>query len=342
MKDFIKIDGSQGEGGGQMLRSSLALSLISGRPFKMDNIRSKRRKPGLMRQHLTAVRAAAEVGHAVVEGDEIGSCSLSFVPGEVHGGDYHFSVGTAGSAILVMQTILPPLLLAAKKSTLRFDGGTHNMMAPPYDFISRCFIPQLEKTGVKLSSKLTSWGFYPAGGGSFTLEVTPVSKLQGFELECRGELLSKKAKAIVSSLSKSIANRELRKIKQELGWSQDQLEVVQIEDSKGPGNVILFELEYKNITELITAFGERGVEATKVAANGIARVREYLSSDAPTGEYLTDQLLIPLALAGVGRLVCTQLSSHTLTNIEVIKMFLDVKIETQCLPSGSFEIIFGT
>ena len=341
MKDFIEIDGIRGEGGGQILRTSLALSLITGKPFKMVNIRARRRKPGLMRQHLTAVRAAAEVGSAQVTGDEINSRHLEFIPGEVTGGHYEFSIGSAGSASLVFQTVLPPLLLAENESSLVLEGGTHNMMAPPFDFINGAFLPQLNKTGVTVEAELDRWGFYPAGGGRFRVKVKPAEKLNGFELIDRGDAISRKARSVISALPMQIAEREIKKIREKLNWSDDQLEMFEVKGSRGPGNIILFDLEYENVTEVITAFGERGVEAERVASNGVRKVRDYLTSKAPVGEYLADQLLIPLALAGEGRLVCTELSSHTLTNIEVIGLFLDVSIQTGRLPNGTYEIRVG-
>ena len=168
MSNFIEIDGTRGEGGGQILRTSLALSIITGQPFKMKNIRARRKKPGLMRQHLTAVRAAKEISNAEVVGDDIYSKTISFVPGKVTGGEYKFSVGTAGSAILVMQTVLPPLLSASQESRLILEGGTHNKMAPPFDFIQKTFLPQLNKTGVNVTvesmarniRKFTSFKYY--------------------------------------------------------------------------------------------------------------------------------------------------------------------------------------
>jgi len=165
--DMITIDGSQGEGGGQILRSSLALSLVTGKPFSMEKIRAGREKPGLLRQHLTAVKAAAEVSRAQVEGNSIGSKTLFFVPGEIKAGSYRWAVGTAGSATLVLQTVLPCLLTADKTSNLILEGGTHNPYAPPYDFLAQAFLPVVNRMGPKASCSLERPGFYPAGGGKF-------------------------------------------------------------------------------------------------------------------------------------------------------------------------------
>ena len=161
----MTVDGSKGEGGGQVLRTALALSLVSGQPFRIDRIRAGRAKPGLMRQHLTAVRAAAAIGQARVSGDHIGSTELAFTPSRVAGGDYTFAVGSAGSATLVLQTVLLPLLLARESSRLTLEGGTHNPWAPPFDFLTRAFLPLVNRMGGRARASLIRPGFYPAGGG---------------------------------------------------------------------------------------------------------------------------------------------------------------------------------
>src|SRR5688572_17114432 len=174
---MLIIDGSFGEGGGQILRTSLALSLITGRPFRIEKIRANREKPGLMRQHLTAVKAAGKIGQAEVEGAFIGAKELTFAPGEVVPGDYSFAVGTAGSATLVLQTVLPALITASKPSTLRLEGGTHNPYAPPFDFLARVFLPIVNRMGPNIEATLLRPGFYPAGGGKVNFTIEPAEKL---------------------------------------------------------------------------------------------------------------------------------------------------------------------
>src|SRR5919199_69283 len=147
---MLTIDGSFGEGGGQIIRSSCALSLISGKAFRVEKVRANRAKPGLQRQHLTAVMAAAEVGGAKVEGACVGAREFTFVPGEVRAGDYTFSIGTAGSATLVLQTVLPPLMIAGEPSTVALEGGTHNVHAPPFEFLERAFLPLVNQTGLRV------------------------------------------------------------------------------------------------------------------------------------------------------------------------------------------------
>ena len=172
---MIEIDGSQGEGGGQILRTALALALVTGKPFRITNIRAGRKKPGLLRQHLTAIQAAMAVGGAAAEGATIGSRDLVFHPGAITPGTYRFAVGTAGSTTLVLQTILPALLCAGGESMLTLEGGTHNPFAPPFDFLQTTFLPQVNRLGPKVEAVLERPGFYPAGGGRF--RVSPTSNV---------------------------------------------------------------------------------------------------------------------------------------------------------------------
>jgi len=321
----IHLDGSAGEGGGQILRTALGLSLVTGTPFTIDRIRAGREKPGLLRQHLTAVRAAQDVGRADVGGAAIGSRVLTFRPGAVNSGTYSFSVGSAGSATLVFQTVLPALLQAQGPSTLSLEGGTHNAWAPPFDFLEKAFVPLLSRMGAKISLKLERRGFYPAGGGRFTAAIEPCSRLERLELLERGAIRSTRATAMVASLPSSIAQRELRVLERELSLDRTRAKSIEDRDSIGPGNVVQVEVESEQVTELFTGFGEKRVSAEAVAGRLAKEVRAYLESGAPVGEYLADQLLIPLALAGAGSFVTTPLSPHSTTNIEVIEKFLPRK-----------------
>lgn len=325
---MITIDGSQGEGGGQVLRSALTLSLVTGTPFRIERIRAGRRKPGLLRQHLTAAQAATQVGQANVRGAEMHSTELTFVPGEVAAGEYHFAIGTAGSATLVLQTVLPALLRAAGPSRLTLEGGTHNPHAPPFDFLAKTFAPVVTRMGPKIEARLVRPGFYPAGGGEFHVTVEPADIWQQVELLERGELLGKRARAVVARLPRAIAERELRVIETELGWDPADLVVEEVAGARGPGNVVLIELESEHITEVVAAFGSRGTPAEAVAHNAVEQARRYLKSAAPVGEHLADQLLIPFALAGGGTFRTVGLSRHTTTNLDVIKTFLELEIET--------------
>ena len=325
---MICIDGSQGEGGGQVLRSALGLSLVTGRPFEIRHIRARRPRPGLRRQHLMAVRAAATIGTARVSGDHLGSTRLRFEPAEVTPGQYHFAIGTAGSTTLVLQTVLPALILAGGPSRLRLEGGTHNPGAPPFDFIALTFLPLLERMGPRVAARLRHAGFYPAGGGQLEVDVTPADgPLRPLTLLDRGRLRALRGVALVTGLPRSIAQRELAVLGRELGVDAAALEIAEPPQARGPGNVVLVEVQCSALTEVFTAFGRRGLPAERVAQDVCGAVRAYLDSPAACDEHLSDQLLIPLALSGGGALRTTTLSSHAATNMEVIRKFLDVEFE---------------
>ena len=335
---MIVIDGSVGEGGGQILRTSLALSLVTGQAFGVENIRAGRTKPGLLRQHLTAVNAAAEVGQAKVSGAALNSRSLSFEPGKIAPGDYTFAVGTAGSATLVLQTVLPALLTASGKSTLALEGGTHNPFAPPFDFLQRSFLPLVERMGPRVSANLERYGFYPAGGGRFTVSIEP-SRLAPLHLLERGAIRRRAARAISVSIPAHVAERELRVVAEKLGWPAENLQAETGHRSAGPGNVLLAELETEAHTEVFTGFGERGITAERVALKVVDQVREYLASTAPVGEYLADQLLLPLALAGGGSFRAVKITRHAQTNMEIVAQFLRVRFDHERQPGGDLVVV---
>jgi RNA 3'-terminal phosphate cyclase (ATP) len=312
-----------GEGGGQVLRSSLALSLLSATPFRITGIRAGRARPGLMRQHLVAVNAAAEIGDAIVRGAEIGSTQLEFEPQAIRGGNYNFAIGSAGSTTLVFQTVLLPLLLGADTpSTLTFEGGTHNPMAPPFEFIARTFLPLLARIGGQVHVELTRHGFYPAGGGRWTARIEPSPRLARLTLLSRGALLARSAQALVASLPPSVALRELDALATTLAWERAACRPRMVEDSCGPGNALLAFIESEHVTEVVTGFGERGVSAEQIAAGVASEVARYLAANVPVGEHLADQLLLPMALGAGGVFRTVQPSQHCLTQLSLLKLFL--------------------
>ncbi|HVG31423.1 MAG TPA: RNA 3'-terminal phosphate cyclase, partial [Pyrinomonadaceae bacterium] len=336
--DMISIDGSYGEGGGQIIRTSLALSLVTGKPFRIERVRARREKPGLQRQHLTAVLAAAEIGRAEVSGARVGSSEFTFVPRGVEPGDYTFSIGTAGSTTLVLQTVLPPLMIANAPSRLVLEGGTHNVHAPPFEFLARTFVPLVNRIGPTVGMKLKRYGFYPPGGGRFEVSIEPAREFKRLDIAKRGAVLGKRARALVVNLPAHIGERELGVVKEKLGWSDEQMEVSTSTNALSPGNVLTIEIESEQLTEIITGIGERGVRAETVAERAAAEAISYLERDAPVGEHLADQLLVPLALCGGGSYQTGPPSLHTRTNIEIIKKFLDVKISSAPLAEGVWEI----
>ena len=323
---MITIDGSKGEGGGQVLRTSLALSLATGAPFRIENIRAQRPKPGLLRQHLTAVQAAAAVGRAHVEGDAAGSLALTFAPTGVYPGDYLFSVGTAGSATLVLQTILPPLLVAGGRTMVTLEGGTHNPWAPPFDYLQRVFLPVVNRLGPRVEVALERHGFYPAGGGRFAVTIDPSPKLARLELCDRGEIVGRRLRALVANLPRHIGEREVATARGLLNWSEESACVEVVANTPGPGNVMLVEIESAQVTEICTGFGETGTPAEAVADHAVREARRYLAAGVPVGCHLADQLLPILALGGGGSFRTLTLSRHAMTNADVVRQFVNVEI----------------
>jgi RNA 3'-terminal phosphate cyclase (ATP) len=323
---MITIDGTSGEGGGQILRSALALSMVTGKPVQLEKIRARRPKPGLLRQHLTAVLAAAKISGAELGGAHLGSRELWFTPGGVRPGDYEFAIGSAGSTTLVLQTVLPALITAAGRSALVLEGGTHNPHAPPFDFLASSFLPLINRIGPKVTASIERHGFYPAGGGRITIEIEPAAKLIPFDLSLRGDIRHRRATAIVAGLPREIGDRELAVIDRVLKWPADSRHVRHLPTGHGQGNALVLEIGSENLTGVVTAFGQRGVRAEQVAESAAVEAREYLDSGVPVGPHLADQLLLPLALAGGGSFATMPLTLHAQTNIEIIRRFLDVDI----------------
>lgn len=319
---MILIDGSEGEGGGQVLRNALALSLITGEPFRIENIRANRSRPGIMRQHATAVEAACAIGGTDCEELAVGASTLAFTPGKVRPGDHHFAVGTAGSTSLVLQTVLMPLALADAPSRLELEGGTHNIHAPPFDFIQRVFLPILNRMGPHVTARLVRPGFYPAGGGRIEVEIEPCPALRPIELVERGALRRVEARAVVAGLPGEIAIRELAAVEQVLGWPQEARRIEQLPERVGPGNILMLEAEFDHLTEMASGFGQLGVPAQTVGEKAAKRMGGYLASTAAVGPHLADQLVLPMALAGGGVVSTVKPSRHTQTAAVIAERFL--------------------
>ena len=322
---MITIDGSMGEGGGQVLRSSLSLSAITGESIRIHNIRANRKRPGLMRQHLTACLATQEICNGDVTGAEVGSDEISLRPGNVRAGEYRFSVGTAGSTSLVLQTVLPILLQADGPSTVVISGGTHNPSSPPFDFLDACYLPALRAIGHKVTARLNSYGFYPAGGGEIKIDIEPAAETTAFVLQDRGKETSRGLEAVLSNLPGNIAERELDKAGSALDVPEDNRQI-RTRHSAGPGNVLFARLEFENVTALFTQFGERNVSAEQVANRLSNSAIILLASNAAVTEHLADQILLPMALAKGGSFSTLPPSRHTKTNVDVISKFVDCQV----------------
>lgn len=352
---LLEIDGSMGEGGGQILRSALSLSAVTGTPFRIENVRAGRSTPGLRRQHLTAVRAAREVARARVEGAEPGSTTVVFRPEGIRSGTYRFSTGGAGSCTLVLQTVLWPLLAAAGPSTLSLEGGTHNPFAPPFDFMERALLPLLDRMGADAALTLERAGFYPAGGGRLEARIEPLGGVEepgGARLDLRPLVLERpgpvrglRARAYVSALPRHIGERELDALADGLGRpGLPGLDgrVVEVDDPAGPGNAVVLEVEREGHSELFTGFGRKGVPAEEVAAGVVEEVGSYLASGAAVGPHLADQLLLPLALGRGGVFTTPEPTPHFRTNARVVGRFLDVEIDAEPGADGRWRVRVGS
>ena len=294
--DFVTIDGSKGEGGGQMLRTSLSLSAITGRPLRIVNIRAKRNKPGLKRQHLTCVRAVAEICDAKYSAVDVGSMELDFEPGKIKGGVYRFDVGTAGSVTLVAQCVLPVLLKADKPSVVAITGGTHVPYAPIWEFFTDCYLPELRRMGARVEAELECPGFYPAAGGVVKLRVWPMEKAaDGYALDNLGEYRGGEAVGVVSALPEDIAEAEAGIVCRQfrnLGLKS----VVRKVESFGPGNYCYVKLNYERASVVISSVGTYDKSRKAVANEVVQSAREFLKSGAACEKHLADQLLVPAAV----------------------------------------------
>ena len=331
---FLRIDGSYGEGGGQILRTALMLSTYLGKPLEIINIRKNRRTPGLMPQHLTAVRALQKICSAEVEGDKIRCEKIRFIPGKVKPGKYTFDIAaekrSAGSASLVMQTIALPLFLDKGYSTIRVKGGTHVPWSPPATYLKQIFFPTLAKLGLYSQFRINRWGFYPEGGGEITLQI----KRTHNAMKCRdyidrGKFIRVTGVSAVANLNSSIAERQKRRALELLREHDFKANIATKEArSQGKGTILFLTAEYANCLAGFSCLGEKGMPAEIVAENACQNFIDFNGKNVGIGHYLADQLLPYLALTKKKfTLNVSALTTHLLTNLWVISRFLNVKIK---------------
>lgn len=333
---MIQLDGQAG--GGQILRSALSLAMVTGQPFRIVNIRGKRRKPGLMRQHLTCVRAATEVCDGVSDGAEIGSTELVFRPGEIRSGSYRFAIGTAGSTSLLLQTLLPALWHGPGESDLELSGGTHNPLAPPFDFIERVFLPAMAKMGARADLQLVETGFAPAGGGILQCAITPLKgQLEQHHFGERGEVMESSLRVISRAMNDSVAQRVITAVQRE--WPCSAPAIERREEGPGQGLVCLAEVICEHGSEMVAGFGERSVSSENVGRRIGRSMATFLGTRASVGRHLGDQLLLSTALAGGGSYLTTAPDSHLPTNISVVESFLPVTCALADEGGGHFRMV---
>ena len=322
-----------------MLRTALTLAMVTGQPFRMTNIRGKRRRPGLMRQHLTCVRAACEISDGTADGGEIGSTELVFRAGKVRPGSYQFAIGTAGSTGLLLQTLLPALWLSEGPSTVSISGGTHNPLAPPFEFLKRVYLPAMARIGAAATLELVETGFAPVGGGVIVCHTQSCPMLSPVEWHERGDMLASSIRVPVRALPLSIAGRML-----DAALAAFPCEDASVENRhEGPGRGVacLVEAKFQNGSELTSSFGEQGVSAEKVGRRAGKLMHDFIGTGAAVGRHLADQLLLPLALAGGGSFTTMAPDDHLSTNVSVIEKFLDVAIRTHDRGKGLWEVSVG-
>jgi RNA 3'-terminal phosphate cyclase (ATP) len=327
----IEIDGSYGEGGGQILRTSLALSAILRKPFSIHHIRSKRKNPGLQAQHLEGVEALSQITEAETEGVKFGSQKITFLPKKILPGGYKFEVRTAGSVTLLLQAIFLPLCLAQGNSMLSLVGGTHVPWSPPFHYLSEVLLPTLKSMGVSVEASIEKWGFYPRGGGRVQLKINPVDDLKPISLINRGSLKKIRGLSVVSNLPKHIAERQreqaLKRIQTDLKIDAE-INILYDVPSNGPGSFMFLKAEYENLLAGFSSLGGRGKPAEKVADEAADSLKDYIESDGSIDPYLADQLVPFMALAeGNSSFTTTRITGHLLTNLWVIQHFLEVKVQ---------------
>jgi RNA 3'-terminal phosphate cyclase (ATP) len=328
--ETVYIDGSTGEGGGQILRTSLALACITGKALHIDNIRAARRNPGLAKQHLVCVQAACEICGGQCHGAALGSKVLDFKPGPVRGGDFSFDIGSAGSASLVIQTVLPALFLADRPSTVTVTGGTHNPMAPPFDFLAETFLPAIASAGFRADCRLVRHGFFPAGGGKMTIDIQPWRKNASRKVDFCEPVREPQicARIYTAKLPAHIAQRQKRLLLQS-GLNIEDVEHIEATDSAGPGNCAMIRLCSRSRTIVFTAFGMKGKPSEEVVGEVVTLARDFLASGVAIDHFLADQLPIYMGIMKDGRYTSNGLSTHLQTNVEVIKKFLPVSFSAE-------------
>ena len=332
---LIHVDGSIGEGGGQVLRTSLAMSMITENPVEIHNIRAKRRNPGLAPQHLAGVKAAGALCNAIIQGAELGSTRLRFEPmSATQPGQYHFDIaalaktGSAGATTLLLQTILLPLALSAGPSTVVIRGGTHVAWSPPVYYLDRVLLPLLSKIGITVHINLDTWGWYPRGGGQITVSIAGNARLTAVNLSERGQLENITGIAGASNLPSHIPQRISGRANNLLKENNLPGSVTPLRtSSQSPGVGLFLATQFSNTCAGFSSLGEKGKPSEIVANEAVDDLLQFYHQDYALDRYAPDQLLPVLALAeGRSTLSTVMITQHTLTNAAIIRHFVSTPI----------------
>lgn len=336
---YLAIDGSHGEGGGQILRTTASLAALLGQPVRIENIRVKRRNPGLQAQHLTSVQAAADVCNAELDGAELGSTVLSFRPTQPPtAGDYAYDVaaarkgGSAGATSLVFQTALLPLTFTAGYSRIAIEGGTHVAWSPPYHYLADVFLPAVARLGIDATINLERWGWYPQGGGLIWGEVRGRREgewLTGIDLSERGDLVRLTGFSAVSNLPDHILDRQAKRAEFLLRQAGFDPAIRRLSpEASGPGTAVYLLAEYKHVTGAFISYGRRGKRAERVAQEAVDAFLAHHATGAVVDPHLADQLILPMAVARTASSFTTsEITNHLLTNIWVVEQFTETRFE---------------
>jgi RNA 3'-terminal phosphate cyclase (ATP) len=329
-QDMIHIDGSLGEGGGQVLRTSLALAVLTQKPLHISNIRANRSKPGLRPQHLTAVEASAAISNARVQGAQVGASDLIFEPGPVKAGSYRFDIRTAGATSLVLQTIFLPLSTAMETSTVAIIGGTHVPWSPCFHYLDWAWLPVLDEIGYNAALTLKRAGFYPPGGGRLQAIIRPAQEIIPLERLERGRLLGIRGLSAVANLPTHIAQRLRKQARRRLmDMGPIDIETAEIE-AQSPGTFLALLVQFEHSRCCFFAIGRKGKPAERVADEAVNAMFAFLKTDGAVDSYLADQLLLPLVLTGgPSQFRTAAVTRHLLTNAAVVETFLPGTVEVQ-------------
>lgn len=339
IENTVTIDGAYGEGGGQILRTALTLAVLTQRPTRIENIRAKRGRPGLRPQHVTAVRAAAAVCGAELDGDALGSQTVTLIPsGTIRPGEYVFDVaraaegGSAGSVGLVLQAVLLPLALATEESRVELRGGTHVAWAPSVSYVEHVFLPTLARMGIHAEVELAQWGFYPAGGGEIHVRIAGNgAPLHPIALTERGAEKRIWGIAAVTNLPAHIPQRMANRAHNVLAEHglDAKVEPRRLRGA-GPGAGIFLFAEYEHALAGFTAYGRKGLPAEHVAEAACDDLLAHHLSGAPVDPHLADQLVLPMALSPrESRLVTSKVTQHLLTNVWAVRQFLHCRLSVE-------------